>query len=103
MMLENKLVKCRMSQTLGGETTPFSAKTIDGLKCCTIFSVGLWNNASYLVVGTPTKLYVMKYNPSLGTYCVRKVCCFSIRVKSPKNCVINTSLLSKIYENLDLL
>ncbi|KAK3787038.1 hypothetical protein RRG08_037316 [Elysia crispata] len=72
VMLENKLVKCRMSQTLGGETTPFSVKTIEGLKCCTIFSVGLWNNASYLVVGTPTKLYVMKYNPSLGTYCVRK-------------------------------
>ncbi|GFS01399.1 citron (Rho-interacting, serine/threonine kinase 21) [Elysia marginata] len=72
VMLENKLVKCRMSQTLGGETTPFTVKTIEGLKCCTIFSVGLWNNASYLVVGTPTKLYVMKYNPSLGTYCVRK-------------------------------
>lgn len=72
VMLENKLVKCRMSQTLGGETTPFSVKTIEGLKCCTIFAVGLWNNACYLVVGTPTKLYVMKYNPSLGTYCVRK-------------------------------
>ncbi|XP_055861655.1 citron Rho-interacting kinase-like isoform X2 [Biomphalaria glabrata] len=72
IMLENKLVKCRMSQTLGGETTPFTFKTIDGLQCCTIFDVALWNNASYLVVGTPTKLFLMKYNPSLAMYCVRK-------------------------------
>ncbi|XP_059174276.1 citron Rho-interacting kinase-like isoform X6 [Physella acuta] len=72
VMLENKLVKCRMSQTLGGETTPFSFKTVEGLQCCTIFDVALWNNASYLCVGTPSKLYLMKYNPSLAMYCVRK-------------------------------
>ncbi|XP_012946733.1 citron Rho-interacting kinase isoform X2 [Aplysia californica] len=72
VLLENKLVKCRMSQTLGGETTPFSFRTIEGLQCCTIFDVGLWNNASYLCVGTPTKVYLMKYNPSLAMYCVRK-------------------------------
>ena len=32
ILLENKLVKCRMSQTLGGETTPFSFRTVKGLK-----------------------------------------------------------------------
>jgi len=72
VLLDNKLVKCRMSQTLGGETTPVSFRTIEGLKSCTIFSVGLWGSASYLCVGTASKVYLMKYNPSLATYCVRK-------------------------------
>lgn len=73
VMLENKLVKCRMSQTLGGETVPFSFRMVEGLQSCTVFDVGLWNQASYLCVGTPTKLYLMKYNPNLAMYCVRKV------------------------------
>ncbi|CAG5116713.1 unnamed protein product, partial [Candidula unifasciata] len=72
VMLENKLVKCRMSQTLGGETVPFSFRMVEGLQACTVFDVGLWNHASYLCVGTPTKLYLMKYNTNLSMYCVRK-------------------------------
>lgn len=77
-MLENKLVKCRMSQTLGGETVPFSFRMVEGLQSCTVFDVGLWNQASYLCVGTPTKLYLMKYNPNLAMYCVRKVFSFAL-------------------------
>lgn len=62
-----------MSQTIGGETTPFTYKSIEGIQSCTVFDVALWGDASYLCVGMPDKVVLLKYNPSLGMYCIRKV------------------------------
>ncbi|XP_025090318.1 citron Rho-interacting kinase-like isoform X2 [Pomacea canaliculata] len=72
VMVESKLIKCRMSQTIGGETTPFTYKSIEGIQSCTVFDVALWGDASYLCVGMPDKVVLLKYNPSLGMYCIRK-------------------------------
>ena len=73
VMVESKLIKCRMSQTIGGETTPFTYKPLEGIQSCTVFEVAVWADASYLCVGMPDKVVLLKYNPSLGMYCVRKV------------------------------
>ena len=73
VMVESKLIKCRMSQTIGGETTPFTYKPLEGIQSCTVFEVNMWADASYLCVGMPDKVVLLKYNPSLGMYCVRKV------------------------------
>ena len=73
VMVESKLIKCRMSQTIGGETTPFSFKGVEGVQRCTVFEVAAWADASYLCVGMPDKVLLLKYNPSLGMYCLRKV------------------------------
>ena len=73
VMVDSKLIKCRMSQTIGGETTPFTYKPLEGIQSCTVFEVNMWADASYLCVGMPDKVVLLKYNPSLGMYCVRKV------------------------------
>ncbi|XP_070205430.1 citron Rho-interacting kinase-like isoform X3 [Littorina saxatilis] len=72
VMVESKLIKCRMSQTIGGETTPFTYKVVEGIQSCTVFEVAVWADASYLCVGMPDKVVLLKYNPSLAMYCVRK-------------------------------
>ncbi|KAK7479958.1 hypothetical protein BaRGS_00028785 [Batillaria attramentaria] len=55
VMVDSKLIKCRMSQTIGGETTPFSYKPVEGIQSCTVFNVAVFGDASYLCVGTPDK------------------------------------------------
>ncbi|XP_076434884.1 uncharacterized protein LOC143274829 [Babylonia areolata] len=72
VMVESKLIQCRMSQTVGGETTPFSYRAVEGIQRCTVFEVALWADASYLCVGMPNKVVLLKYNPSLAMYCLRK-------------------------------
>ena len=73
VLVDSKLVKCRMSQTIGGETTPFSYKDVEGIQRCTVFDITVHDDASYMIVGMPDKVVLMKYNPALAMYCVRKV------------------------------
>ena len=71
--VDSQLVKCRMSQTIGGETALINFSPIEGTHSCTVFGAALWRDASYLCIGFPDRITLMKYNPSLAMYCCRKV------------------------------
>ncbi|ESO96305.1 hypothetical protein LOTGIDRAFT_176608, partial [Lottia gigantea] len=72
IMIEKNIIKCRVSQATTPETIPVPFKHVDGIQSCTVFDVGMWDDATYLCVGMPKKVVLMKFNPSLAMFCLRK-------------------------------
>ncbi|XP_050410841.1 citron rho-interacting kinase [Patella vulgata] len=92
IMVEKKLIKCRVSQATGPETIPVPFKGIDGIQSCTVFDVGMWEDATYLCVGMPDKVILMKFNSSLGMFCIRK----EFSSSEPCSCVCITENMALV-------
>jgi len=73
LTIEKKLIQLRLGQSNVKETQPVYHNVIDDIVGCTVFDVGMCNDAVYLCVGMTEKVIVMKYNPELKKFCVRKV------------------------------
>lgn len=73
LTIDKKLIQLRLGQSNGEETQPIHHNVVDDIVGCTVFDVGVWNDAVYMGVGMAEKVVIMKYNPELRKFCTRKV------------------------------
>ncbi|WAR01895.1 CTRO-like protein [Mya arenaria] len=78
------LFALRLGQSSGEETQPVHHNVVSDVVGCTVFDVGMCGDAVYMVVGMTEKILVMKYNPELRQFCVRK----ELSSMEPCSCVI---------------
>ncbi|XP_052223336.1 citron Rho-interacting kinase-like isoform X2 [Dreissena polymorpha] len=83
LTIDKKLIQLRLGQSNGEETLPVHHTVLDNIVGCTVFDIGMSGDAIYLIVGLTEKVLVMKYNPDLRQFCVRK----ELSVDEPCSCV----------------
>ncbi|XP_052800201.1 citron rho-interacting kinase-like isoform X2 [Mya arenaria] len=84
LTIDKKLIQLRLGQSSGEETQPVHHNVVSDVVGCTVFDVGMCGDAVYMVVGMTEKILVMKYNPELRQFCVRK----ELSSMEPCSCVI---------------
>jgi len=73
LTIDKKLIQLRLGQSTGEETQPVHHNVVGDVVGCTVFDVGMCGDGVFMVVGLIDKVLVMKYNPELRQFCVRKV------------------------------
>lgn len=83
LTIDKKLIQLRLGQSNGGETQPVPCNIVQNVIGCTVLDVGACGNTIYMCVGMTDKVVIMKYNPDLKLFCVRK----ELSICEPCSCV----------------
>ena len=71
--IDKKLIQLRLGQSKGDSTQNVYHEVLENTTGCTVFDTLVYGDAVYLCVGKTEKVTIMKYNPDLRKFCVRKV------------------------------
>ncbi|XP_070571678.1 citron rho-interacting kinase-like isoform X2 [Ptychodera flava] len=80
--VDYKLLKTRASQASVTQSV-IDPKVIDDVTYCHLFAVGSDSRSVYLCAAMPEKIVLMKYNSSMGVFCVQK----EIETVEPCSCI----------------
>ncbi|KAL3857416.1 hypothetical protein ACJMK2_012090 [Sinanodonta woodiana] len=83
VIVEKKLIKIKLGQSDGEETARVHHTVLDNISCCTILDVGEWQNSVFICIGMTDRVIIMKYNPELRLFCVRK----ELSTSEPCSCI----------------
>lgn len=71
--IDKKLIQLRLGQSNGEETQNVYHEVVENTTGCTVFDALVYGEAVYMCVGKTDRITVMKYNPDLKKFCLRKV------------------------------